>query len=105
MELLLQDGMTLSFALAALVASVLLIEWMTARAGTMHGGRGATVGVLLALVCVFIISEIAGFVGTAYFAVPHVTGYGRAFSYAVLGLILYVPIRIYQLLRQRNGAK
>lgn len=97
---LVQDGTQLCLALIALSLSAGLAEWSVKR---IKGGVGAVCGILIAFVCTFIISEFGAWVGAAYQHVPHITGYGRIFSFAAFGLILYVPVRIYQLMRVRSG--
>src|SRR5207249_5974538 len=95
---LLQDGVLFGLALVALVASVALIEWCIAHIGV----QSALWGVLISFVCIFLISEVGAWISVTYLSIPHLTGYGRTFSYAAFGLILYALMRVYQLLRKNE---
>lgn len=100
---LLQDSVTLLFALLGIIASVSMIELATTR-GNVSRGRSALWGLLISFVGIYVISEVAGWLEALYLHVARNAAYGRVFSFAAFGLILYVPIRIYQLMRQRRQA-
>lgn len=98
---LLQDGVTLLFALLGIIASVSIIEAATTR-GNVSRGRSALWGLLISFVCIYVISEVAGWLEALYLQVARNAAYGRVFSFAAFGLMLYVPIRIYQLMHSRR---